>query len=112
MDKAMAQKRIIHVTDGSGKTIYTGEDKRFYSGDYPKCKFGIPISDWLKVCGFTLAFIVTFTTMRIDINDVKATSVKFEQYIENHDDWDSAFFHVRFKDGEPLDRNFQGANFK
>ena len=106
------QKRIIHVTDGMGKTIYTGEDKRFYSGDYPKCKLGIPISDWLKVGGFTVAFAITFTTMQINLNSVQNLCTKFELYIENHDAWDSACFHVRFKNGEPLDKNFAGINLK
>lgn len=109
----MNAKRMIHVTDDKGKTIYTGEDKRFYSSEYPKCALGIPITDWFKVGGFTVAFAITFTTMRIDINEIKTMCSKFSQYIENHDSWDSSVFDVRFKNGEPIDPNFKSSiNFK
>lgn len=102
----MSEKRFITVQDGKGKKIYEGEDKRLYSSDYPKCAMGIPIAEWMKVGGFALGFVVMFTTMRIDIADIKRNNIKFLEYIENHDTWDTSQYNVRFKNGEPVDSNF------
>lgn len=104
-----SKKRTIEVRDENNKVVYKGDDNRLYGNDYPKCLVGIPISDWMKTGSVIVAFIVMFTTMRLDLGNIKVSCNKFEAYIENHDDWDSAFFHVRFKDGEPLDKRFDGA---
>lgn len=109
----MSQKRTIEVRDENNTLIYKGDDNRLYGNDYPKCALGIPISDWMKTGGIIVSFIVMFTTMQIDLTSIKGSCAKFETYIENHDDWDSAYFHVRFKEGEPLDKHFDGVtNFK
>lgn len=104
------QKRVITVTDGNGKELYRGPDKRLYSQDYPVCALGIPIMDWIKVGSIIVGVTVFLITDNLRIRAMedwqkKATETfdGISQYMKESDTFHTVSTGIEFQGGRPAD---------
>lgn len=103
----MPNKRYATITDGAGKQLYKGEDRRSYNQDYPKCALGIPIYEWIKALVLYGSLLGGFVTVIVYQKQMMEDNKVFHQFIVNNDNWNSTLFHVRFSLGQPVDGSFK-----
>ena len=100
----MTRKVIITDAD-SGKQL-----RETYVHDEPKF-FGMGIRDVVWGILLTVAIITFFTNSDANQKTMQATLNRLVDFRDNSDSWNTYAFGTRFKDGQPLDRNFIVKNY-
>lgn len=105
---APAKDRDITVKE-SGKKIYEGRDRRYYSSDYKAPGFlGMGIADYIKLAlyiGGVVVFLVKADQRlsSVETNQLKMVSTveRLVDWTQNSDSWNTLQYNTKFKNGQP-----------